>query len=267
MPPESRRLPAPERPSSQYLLLYELSLPYGLDLNDRINVDKSASRVSLAFEPVTTQETKQILGQISGWFEQNAPEFNAVAASAQVMFTFIADRNIESMVRGTVIAIFAISAILIMALRHLGLGLLSLVPNGLPILAAFGVWGGINGEIGFSVAMIGSLSLGIVVDDTVHFLMKFNRARSEQGMSADAAIRYAFESVGAAIVINTVILVVGFLVLTQSTFKPIVDIGLLTAISIVLALVLDFLLLPPLLLWLFRKQPERQSAEGVSYAN
>lgn len=260
-------IPRDRELAAQYLLLYELSLPYGLDLNDRINIDKSEMRITFAMEPMTTRETKAMLAAVDEWFEENAPNIEPAAAGPQVMFTFIADRNIDSMITGTVIAVFAISAILVLALRSFGLGLLSLVPNALPILSAFGVWAIINGEIGFSVAVVGSLSLGIVVDDTVHFLMKFNRARNERGMSVESAIRYAFESVGAAIAANTVILTCGFLVLTQSTFKPIVDMGLLTSISIVLALVLDFLLLPPLLLWFLRNsRTTERSGEGLNHA-
>ncbi len=167
---------------------------------------------------------------------------------AQVMFTYIAERNMQNMVGGTIAAIVAISLILMLALRSVGLGLLSLVPNGLPILATFGAWALLVGEVGFSVATVASISLGIVVDDTVHFLAKYARARRERRLNAEDSIRYAFSSVGTAIVVNTVILAVGFAVLTASNFKVNADMGLLTSIAIVLALVLDFLLLPSLLL-------------------
>jgi outer membrane lipoprotein-sorting protein len=152
------------------------------------------------------------------------------------------------MISGTAIAIALISLVLMLALRSFGLGLLSLVPNGLPILGAFGAWALLVGEVGFSVATIASISLGIVVDDTVHLLSQYVRARSERGGTAADAIRYAFDNVGVAIIINTVILATGFLVLLTSSFKINVDMGLLTALSIVFALILDFLFLPALLL-------------------
>ena len=115
-------------------------------------------------------------------------------------------------------AVLAISVILMLALRSFSLGLLSLVPNGLPILATFGAWAILVGEVGFSVATVASISLGIVVDDTVHFLTKYARARRERKLSAEDSIRYAFKSVGTAIVVNTVILAVGFAVLMLSDF-------------------------------------------------
>jgi hypothetical protein len=126
------------------------------------------------------------------------------------------------------------------------------VPNGLPILTTFGAWALIVGEVGFSVATIASISLGIIVDDTVHLLSKYVRARQENSRSAAEAIRYAFRNVGVAIVVNTVILAVGFLVLLTSSFKVNVDMGLLTALAIGFALILDFLFLPALLLLIDR---------------
>jgi predicted RND superfamily exporter protein len=98
------------------------------------------------------------------------------------------------------------------------------------------------------VVAVSLKKLGIVVDDTVHFLTKYTRARRERGLGAEESIRYAFNSVGTAILVNTAILASGFAVLLASNFKVNADMGLLTSLAIVLALVLDFLLLPSLLL-------------------
>jgi uncharacterized protein len=245
--PENRELGA------QYLLLYELSLPYGLDLNDRINIDKSATRVTATLNDVNSIQTKRFLNATEAWMSDNMPAWmQAKPTSASVMFTYISDRNVENMITGTIVAIAAIAVILMFALQSFRLGLLSLVPNGLPILTAFGAWALLVGEVGFSVATVASISLGIVVDDTVHLLAKYVRARRERGGTAADAIRYAFKSVGVAIIVNTVILATGFVVLITSSFKVNVDMGLLTALAIVFALILDFLFLPALLLLIDR---------------
>lgn len=243
------RIPDNRELSAQYLLLYELSLPYGLDLNDRINVDKSATRVTAMLHKATTSETKVFLASSRQWMAENWPEYmQAQPTSAQVMFTYITDRNVQNMITGTIAAIFAIALIMIVALRSFRLGMLSMIPNGLPLLMTFGAWALLVGEVGFSVATVASISLGIIVDDTVHFLSKYVRARNEKGLSAEDSIRYAYRNVGMAIVVNTIILVVGFLVLTTSAFKLNVDMGLMTIMSILFALLLDFLFLPALLL-------------------
>jgi predicted RND superfamily exporter protein len=250
------RIPADRELSAQYLLLYELSLPYGLDLNDRINIDKSATRVTATLSRSSTAETRAFFDNVAAWQRANWPAYmHAEPTSAAVMFTYISERNMENMVTGTMVAIIVIALIMMFALQSMRLGLLSLVPNGLPILTTFGAWALLVGTVGFSVATVASISLGIIVDDSVHFLSKYVRARNERALSIEDSIRYAFHNVGIAIVVNTVILAAGFFVMTTSAFKMNVDLGLMTMLAIGFALILDFLLLPALLL-LGKRKPE-----------
>jgi predicted RND superfamily exporter protein len=259
------RIPEDRDLSAQYLLLYELSLPYGLDLNDRINVDKSATRVTVTIEQATSTETKHFFADVDAWMADNLPSYmHAKPTSAAVMFTYISERNMQNMVIGTILAIAAIAFIMMFALRSARLGTLSLVPNGLPILTTFGAWALLVGEVGFSVATVASISLGIIVDDTVHWLSKYVRARDERNLSVEDSIRYAFHNVGMAIVVNTIILAAGFLVMTTSAFKMNVDLGLMTILSIIGALILDFLFLPALLL-LGRRKDQPQIAGDTNF--
>ena len=255
------RIPGDRNLSAQYLLLYELSLPYGLDLNDRINVDKSATRVTATIEQATSAETKAFFAEVDAWMGENLPDYmQAKPTSAAVMFTYISERNMRNMVTGTIVAIAAIALIMMFALQSVRLGVLSLVPNGLPILTTFGAWALLVGEVGFSVATVASISLGIIVDDTVHWLSKYVRARDERNLSIEESIRYAFHNVGMPIVVNTIILAAGFFVMTTSAFKMNVDLGLMTILSIAGALILDFLLLPALLL--FGRNKEQPDTVG-----
>jgi predicted RND superfamily exporter protein len=247
------RIPQDRDLSAQYLLLYELSLPYGLDLNDRINIDKSATRVTATIEQATSTETKQFFDNVDNWMQENLPSYmHAKPTSAAVMFTYISERNMQN-----------IALIMMFALRSVRLGTLSLVPNGLPILTTFGAWALLVGEVGFSVATVASISLGIIVDDTVHFLSKYVRARDEKRLTVEDSIRYAFRNVGVAIVVNTIILTAGFIVMTTSAFKMNVDLGLMTILSIVGALILDFLFLPALLL-LGRNKEQNELADSTN---
>ncbi len=261
--PALYRTPSDRDQAAQYLLLYELSLPYGLDMNDRINIDKSATRITARLGDVDSVQTRAFLDDTRQWMTENLPSWmQATPTSAQVMFTYIAERNVGNMVSGTLIAIAAIAVILMFALRSFTLGLLSLIPNGLPLLATFGTWAVLVGNVGFSVATVASISLGIIVDDTVHLLAKYVRARRESNRTAEEAIRYAFRNVGVAIVVNTFVLAAGFLVLLTSSFKINADMGLLTALAIVFALILDFLFLPALLLLMDRANRDN-ATEGV----
>lgn len=226
-----------------------MSLPYGLDLNNTINVDKSASRFIVTVENITTRELREAIQNGANCLNQNAPEYMQVhAASPSVMFAYISERNIKSMIGGTVGAIVLISLILTIALRSIRYGALSLIPNIVPAIMGFGVWAIFEGTMGLSLSIVSGMTLGIVVDDTVHFLTKYIRARKEKGLSAEEAIRYAFQSVGNALFVTTVILVVGFSILSLSSFYLNSSMGQLTAIVIFMALVADFIFLPALLL-------------------
>ncbi len=247
------RLPEKRDLSAQYLLLYELSLPFGLDLNNQINIDKSSTRFTAILESVSTQHALDLENSAQEWLKKNAPpEMASHGASPLIMFSHIAMRNIDSMMIGTLAALLLISAILVAVLRSFKLGLVSTVPNLVPMVMTFGIWGWFVGEIGLAVSVVAPVALGIIVDDTVHFLSKFRRARMELGKTTEEAVRYSFHTVGTALFLTSVILVCGFLVLTFSGFRMNVQLGFMTTISIVCALLADFLFLPALLLKLDR---------------
>ncbi len=253
------RLPEDTELSAQYLLLYELSLPYGLDLNDRINVDKSASRITATLGDVDTIRTREFVVESRQWLRDNAPEYMWTSATGPTqMFSYIAKRNIDSMLRGNAIAVSLIAIILILSLRSIRLGLLSIIPNAIPVLVTFGIWALSVGMIGISAATVTATSLGIVVDDTVHLLTKYLRGRREKDLSTEDSIRYSLNTVGKAITINTVILTAGFGVLAFSSFKINQESGILTATAVVAALILDFLLLPALLLVIDKNKKSKQ---------
>jgi predicted RND superfamily exporter protein len=243
------RVPGERDLAAQYLLLYELSLPYGLDLNDRISIDKSATRVTATVGEISTSHTRRVLDRATAWLRAHTPpHMHAEPTGAAVMFSRISQRNIESMLGGNALAVALIAIVLMLALRSISIGALSLIPNAVPILMTFGVWALLVKQVGMAAATVSATSLGIVVDDTVHFLSKYLRARRERGADRPTAIRYAFETVGTAIASTTVILALGFGVLAFSSFRINAQMGLLTTIAVVLALVTDFLLLPALLM-------------------
>jgi hypothetical protein len=165
-----------------------------------------------------------------------------------VVFAHISKRNIDTMLIGISVALVLISLILIVALGSVKYGLLSLVPNLFPAILAFGLWGYLQGQVGLAVAVVAAISIGVVVDDTVHFLTKYLLARKEKNMTPEQAVKYSFNTVGTAIVITSIALAAGFAVLAFSGFYVNFSMGVLTVIAIVFALLTDFLFLPPLLI-------------------
>jgi predicted RND superfamily exporter protein len=242
------RLPDNRDLAAQYLLLYEMSLPYGLDLNNQIDIDKKSTRLSVTMKTISTQQVLAFEKRVDAWMEANTPLIKSVGASPTIMFAHIGMKNIMSMLTGTTVALVLISLILIIALGSVRYGLLSLVPNLVPAGMAFGLWAIVDGEIGLALSVVTAMTLGIVVDDTIHFLSKYIRAHREQDLSAENAVRYAFSTVGVALWVTSLALIAGFLVLSTSSFELNAGMGLLTSIVIAFALLADFLLLPPLLI-------------------
>jgi hypothetical protein len=134
--------------------------------------------------------------------------------------------------------------------------LISLIPNLLPIALAFGIWGLLVGQVNLAVSVVTGLALGIVVDDSVHFLSKYQLARKELGLNAREAVISAFTAVGTALVVTTIILVAGFSVLAQSTFGLNSITATLTGIAISIALIADLSLLPALLIRLDKENKD-----------
>ena len=246
------KLPEQRDLAAQYLLMYEMSLPYGLDLNDQINMDKSGVRLIVTLQSLSSNEVLALESRFNEWLIKNMPEVKFASASTDLMFANIGKRNIVRMIEGTVTALVLISMILMFAFRSIRLGLISLIPNLVPAGIAFGIWGVANGNIGLALSVVTGITLGIVVDDTVHFMSKYQRARIEKGFNRHQAVNYAFSTVGTALWITSAVLVSGFIILGFSHFTMNSEMGLMTAMTIAIALFLDLLFLPPLLMVLDR---------------
>ncbi|SRR6266496_2596660 len=259
------RLPEEKALAAQYLLLYEMSLPYGLDLNDQINVDKSATRLQVTLRTLSVKDFLALERRAQGWLAEHAPALRTEGTSMTMMFAHIGQRNWDSMIWGNLASLGLITLALIIALRSLLFGLVSMIPNVLPVALGFAVWAVISREIGILLSVVISMTLGIVVDDTVHNLSTYLHAR-KQGLSPAEAVRRTFSTIGTAVWVTSAVMVAGFLVLTRSAFEQTSDMGLLTAIIIAGGLFCEFLFLPPLLMKLEEKRHEQAVAAAVDVA-
>jgi predicted RND superfamily exporter protein len=236
--PESRELAA------QYQLLYELSLPFGLDLNNLTRFDKSALKLTVVIRGQKAAQLLELESRIGHWLASQMPELDGPAAGISIMFANLGQTNIYSMISGSLIALFLVTLTLMLALKSGKYGLISLVPNSLPAAVAFGIWGVLVGEVNVAVAVVFSFTLGIIVDDTVHILIKYLEARRDLGKNSMDAVEYALSIVGRAVMTTTVVLAAGFSVLALSDFNVNAYMGAMVAMTILIALVLDLVLLP-----------------------
>jgi len=241
--PDSRELAA------QYLFLYELSLPKGLDMRRQISPDQSSTRLTVTFPSMDSRRMWALQEKIDRWMNANLPEYmRHEGASVALMFAHVGSTVMISSIHGAVLALTLISIVLIVALRSFKYGLISLIPNLFPAGIGFGIWAVTNGYIGMNLAIVLGVTIGIVVDDTVHFLLKYISARKIRQLSAEDSVRETLPTVGVAMSATTCALVAGFAVLSQSSYQPLHDGAILIGTIISVALLLDLSLLPALLL-------------------
>ena len=267
--PDERVLPASSDLAAQYLLLYEFSLPVGRDLNNLINIERSASRMSVTLSSLTSTEKIELDDRAHEWLRINAPGMETRATGVSVVGAYSIQRNIEDMLLGTFIAMAIVSSILLLVFRSLRLGLITLIPNFFPAAMAMGLWGYLVVEVGIAAAVVTAIAFGIIVDDTIHFMTKYVAAR-KRGELPSQSVQYAFRIVGRPLMVTTLVFALGFLVFAASGLVPNQTLGILTAMTVIIALAADFLFLPPLLMLLDRAGEsqdeirERLGKEGSS---
>ena len=245
------RVPDATDKAAQLLLLYEMSLPFGADIKHLVNHDKSGLRVSIG---LSSQSAKGLLAfdrKAQQWLARNNDSSDyrvSRGASVSMMFAHIGMENIKSMISGNLLATLLVTICLMLFLASVKYGLLTLLPNVVPALVAFGVWGMLVGEINMAIAVVFCITLGIVVDDTVHFTAKYLHGRRQLGLEAADAVRYAYSRVSHALLVTTVVLVSGFLVLGLSSLSVNSSMGILVALTIAVAFVYDLFVFPRILL-------------------
>ncbi len=256
--PDQYRLPETAELAGQYLLLYEFSLPFGADLNDRINLKKSATRMSVVLDDITSTEIVGIDLRAQAWLQENMPEIATAGAGHTIASAKIAESVSIAMLMGIGIALGIISVILLVMFRSVRYGVIALIPNCLPIIMGFGIWGYFLGYISLSGSIVAAIVFGVVIDDTVHFLSKYKKSRA-LGMNSSESVKRTFVLTGQALFNTTVILVAGFLTFGISDFETTWTMGYAVAIMAATALIADFLFLPTLLM--MADKDEESSAE------
>jgi len=236
---------------AQYVLFYEQSLPYGLDLTNQVNFERTGTRVFVVLEKLSNQEIIAFETRALHWLQDSTPTgITFLSASPSSMFAHQINRNIKGVAQGLLATIVLVAITLTVILKSWRLGLASLLPNIVPIVAAFGLWGWLKADVGLLVILAMTISIGIVVDDTVHFLVKYRSARTRLPEPGDTepqveqAIRFVFSNTGMACLITTIAIATGFMVLLFSEFTPHAEMSLMCALTVAFAWLVDFLLLP-----------------------
>ena len=245
--PDHYVLPGNSDLAAQYLLLYEFSLPIGRDLNNLVDVERSATRMTVVLKSLSTKEKIALDNRAQAWLRSNAPGMESGATGVAVVGARSIQRNIEGMLLGTAVAMAIVSLLLLLVFRSVRLGVISLIPNFVPAAMAMGLWGYAVGEVGVAASVVTAIAFGIIVDDTIHFMTKYVGAR-QRGQLPSESVQFAFRSVGKALCVTTVVFGLGFMVFGASGMATNQALGLLVGMTVIIALLADFLFLPPLLM-------------------
>tara|TARA_B100000767_G_scaffold269436_2_gene291272 strand:+ start:2004 stop:4283 length:2280 start_codon:yes stop_codon:yes gene_type:complete len=241
-------IPDDRRAIAEYLLVYESSIPEELDLQDSINIDKSAIRVTAMMAALSSQEVLAFNQRVLNKLALAGPAVTSFESSSPpLMMAYVAQSNILSMLQGCLFVAAFVCLSMIIAFRSIRLGLLCMIPNLLPAIVAFGLCGLFIGEIDMGTAMIFSMTLGIVVDDTIHFVVSYRRQRL-QGNSPELAVDNTYALVGRAIIITSLVLCIGYLIpVFTAELRMNVQMYALSVVCIATAMIADLFFLPSLL--------------------
>ena len=247
--PQDYTLPQSKELAAQYALVHEMSLSQGQELTNMVSMDKRKTMLTVIVSETDSKNLLALNKQAEEWLKKNtSPEMQTKGVGLDLIFSNMAMTNIPSMVYGTFLCMAIVSLMLGFALKSWRFGVMSVFTNAVPVAVALGLWGFINGRIDIGVAAVGTLSFGIVVDDTIHFMTHYQKFK-QAGLQTVDAIREVFVSSGLAMITTTVALMGGFGILSFSHYSANANMGFLTAICMFLAILFDLLALPAWLVW------------------
>ncbi len=211
-----------------------------------MNVDHSRANLVVRTGEVGSAAVRTLTGRLEqALTDANLPVAGAVTGNV-VLLNRSADGIAEGQPRTVGVAALAIFVLIALALRSLRLGAVAMLPNLLPVLLFFGLLGAGVAPLSLPTSLIGSIALGIAIDDTAHFLFRYRRERGE-GRSPQEAVRETGRRVGRPIAVTSLMLSIGFGVVALSGFATLREFGLLSATTMLLCVVADLILLPALL--------------------
>jgi hydrophobe/amphiphile efflux-3 (HAE3) family protein len=236
--PDSKELVA------QYLLLYSLSLPQGMEINDKMDIEERLLRVSAKINLVDTSKDLEMIEWVEKWWESTP--YSAKVNGQTAMFAYMQSDVTDTLIYSISIAMTLVSVMMLIIFRNIRMLFIFILPNILPIILVVGVMGWLGITIDMGVAVSGAIVLGVAVDDSIHFFVKYFDAR-KKGFSLKESFAYVFKYAGTAILFTTIILSLSFLLFMGSEFAPNYNFGIVTASALVIAFIADLLLLPALL--------------------
>jgi len=241
-------LPEDQLQIIDYLVGYQLVQEIEPSLQPIFNADYSAVRLVIATSNLSNKELLDFNDRIDDWIAENVQKKYKVLHGDNSILYVRLDRLITmELMYGFMLSFFFITITMIIGLQSWRYGLLSIMPNLFPATIVFGVWAVFVGELSPYILMLFSISIGLVVDDSVHILSKYISGKKD-GMSPESASVYSLDRAGSAITITTLSLALGTFILVFSSTPYFQSVASLLTPIIIVAWALDLFFLPPLLI-------------------
>ncbi len=193
------------------------------------------------------------------YFEENFPEAQTSITGMMPLLHTVSERVVSSTKKSYAIAIMVITLVMVLMIGNLKIGLLSMIPNLSPIIFGIGMMGLLNISIDASTMMAGSIAVGLAVDDTIHFMHIFRRYYS-QSLDPRKAVHETLQTTGRAIFVTSLVLAFAFFIFMFASLKNMVYFGLITGLTIIMALLADYFLSPALMVLVNRDRSKETSS-------
>ncbi|WP_297432999.1 MMPL family transporter [Sulfurimonas sp.] len=250
----SKTIPSSNALIAQYLLLYSLSLPQGMEINDKMDVNEQLLRLTASMNVADSSQDLKQIAWIQKWWQKTP--YSVEVDGQTAMFAHMQHDVTDTLINSLLLSIVVTSFVMLLIFRSIKMIPLFIIPNVLPIVLVIGVMGWLGISIDIGVAASGAIILGIAIDDTIHFLIKYTEAR-KRGLSLEEALAYVMHYAGSAMILTTLVLSCSFIVFVFSQFMLNANFGLITAIALLIAVAIDLLLLPALISKMETKKKEK----------
>ncbi len=258
MSPEDAQInPIPENEAliSQYLLLLEVTDNEFLDRMTDFNYQKL--RLAAQTEDAGSMRINEIKADVENYISENFTEEEITITGSTILSANLVGKMVYSLASSIGLAFICISILMAFLFRDFRMVVISLIPNIMPLILIAGIMGFLGIDIKPSTAVIFTIAFGIAVDDTIHYLARF-RIELKRGLSLQEALQVTTHKTGRAIIVTSMILLIGFGTLITSEFTSTTLMGILVSSTIFIAIVADLIVLPALFYWL---KPELNKKE------
>ena len=247
-------LPETSAQASEYLFLYETS--GGEELDKQVSFNYDIARITARTKSLNSKDVRTFTSDISMFVKKNIDpsikvEYTGTMPFVEAMSKYVA----QGQKRSFILAFLAITCMMIIVLRSFKLGLISMIPNVFPVLISLGLMGFAGVYLSIPLMILSPIIIGVAVDDTIHFFMRYRREFNRTG-TYEGALKATLSTVGRPIMFTTMTLVLGFSVFGLSDMYNVVQFGLLAAFAFLWALLADFFFAPVLMLLLKPLGPE-----------